>query len=74
MNTTLRSHADVIVKASIAAVQPDAAVQRALSNQIFPGRVLLVAAGKAVWIWIIVFIVLVGGLCAAVLIRKKKAS
>lgn len=49
MDTTLRSHADVIVKASIAAVQPDAAVQRALSNQIFPGRVLLVAAGKAAW-------------------------
>ena len=49
MDTTLRSHADAIIKASIAAVQPDAAVQRALSNQIFPGRVLLVAAGKAAW-------------------------
>ncbi len=49
MNTLLRSHADQIVKEAIAAVQPDAAVQRALSRMIFPGRVLLVAAGKAAW-------------------------
>ncbi len=49
MNTLLRSHADQIVKEAIAAVQPDAAVQRALSKMIFPGRVLLVAAGKAAW-------------------------
>lgn len=49
MDTTLRSHANAIVKASIAAVQPDAAVQRALSGQLFPGRILLVAAGKAAW-------------------------
>ena len=49
MNTLLRSQADRIVKEAIAAVQPDAAVQRALSKMIFPGRVLLVAAGKAAW-------------------------
>ncbi len=49
MNTLLRSHADQIVKEAIAVVQPDAAVQRALSKMIFPGRVLLVAAGKAAW-------------------------
>lgn len=49
MDTTLRSHADAIVKASITAVQPDAAVQRALSGQVFPGRVFLVATGKAAW-------------------------
>lgn len=49
MNTLLRSHADQIVKEAIAAVQPDAAVQRALSNMTFDGRVLLVAAGKAAW-------------------------
>ena len=30
-------------------MQPDAAVQRALSGREFPGRVLLVAAGKAAW-------------------------
>ena len=49
MNQLLRSHADRIVKEAIAAVQPDAAVQRALLKMIFPGRVLLVAAGKAAW-------------------------
>ena len=49
MDTTLRFHANIIVKESIAAVLPDAAVQRALSGQEFPGRVLLVAAGKAAW-------------------------
>ena len=49
MNQTLRNHADRIVREAIAAVQPDAAVQRALSGRKFPGRVLLVAAGKAAW-------------------------
>ena len=49
MNQLLRSHADQIVREAIAAVQPDAAVQRALQHMDFPGRVLLVAAGKAAW-------------------------
>ena len=49
MNQILRQHADRIVRESIAAVQPDAAVQRALEHMEFPGRVLLVAAGKAAW-------------------------
>ena len=49
MDTLLRSHADLIVKEAITAVQPDAAVQRALKGMTFPGRVLLVAAGKAAW-------------------------
>ena len=49
MNHLLREHADQIVREAIAAVQPDAAVQRALSGRQFPGRVLLVAAGKAAW-------------------------
>ena len=49
MNHLLRSHADQIVKEAIAAVQPDAAVQRALKKMAFHGRVLLVAAGKAAW-------------------------
>ena len=49
MDKTLRAHADLIVKEAIAAVQPDAAVQRALKEMTFPGRVLLVAAGKAAW-------------------------
>ena len=49
MNQTLRRHADQIIRGAIAAVQPDAAVQRALAEMRFPGRVLLVAAGKAAW-------------------------
>ena len=49
MNQQLRNHADQIVREAIAAVQPDAAVQRALAGMEFPGRVLLVAAGKAAW-------------------------
>ena len=49
MDQILRSHADAIVAASIRAVQPDEAVSRALAGQNFPGRVVLVAAGKAAW-------------------------
>ena len=49
MNRQLREHADRIIREAIAAVQPDAAVQRALYGRTFPGRVLLVAAGKAAW-------------------------
>ena len=49
MDNILRSHADAIVAASIRAVQPDEAVSRALARQNFPGRVVLVAAGKAAW-------------------------
>jgi hydroxypyruvate reductase len=49
MNRILREHADRIVREAIAAVRPDAAVQRALQHMAFPGRVLLVAAGKAAW-------------------------
>ena len=49
MDPVLHSHADNIISAAIRAVQPDAAVQRALSGQSFPGRVILVAAGKAAW-------------------------
>ena len=49
MDHILRSHADAIVSASIRAVQPDAAVRRALEHQQFSGRVVLVAAGKAAW-------------------------
>ena len=49
MDQILRGHADRIIKEAIAAVQPDAAVRRALEGKDFPGRVLLVAAGKAAW-------------------------
>ena len=49
MDQILRKHADAIVAASIRAVQPDEAVSRALTDREFPGRVVLVAAGKAAW-------------------------
>lgn len=49
MDLTLRHNADAIIHASIRAVQPDEAVKRALSDRTFPGRVFLVAAGKAAW-------------------------
>lgn len=49
MNQKLRQDADAIIRATIAAVLPDEAVRRALKGRHFPGRVLLVAAGKAAW-------------------------
>ncbi len=49
MNQQLHNDAIQIIERAIAAVQPDAAVQRALQGREFPGRVLLVAAGKAAW-------------------------
>ena len=49
MKATLRQHADHILSSAIEAVLPDAAVARALKTQAFPGRVILVAAGKAAW-------------------------
>ncbi|MBQ7328754.1 MAG: glycerate kinase [Oscillospiraceae bacterium] len=49
MDKLLLSHADTIVAKAIRAVQPDAAVARALAGKEFPSRVLLVAAGKAAW-------------------------
>ena len=49
MDQKLRQDADAIIRATIAAVLPDEAVRRALKGRHFPGRVLLVAAGKAAW-------------------------
>ena len=49
MNKLLRAHADEIITSSINAVKPDEAVGRALQGKEFPGRVVLVAAGKAGW-------------------------
>ena len=49
MDKILRSHADTIIKAAIGAVLPDEAVRRALQGRTFPGRVILVSAGKAAW-------------------------
>ena len=49
MNRTMRNDAEIIVRTAIEAVKPDAAVRRALQKLTFPGRVFLVAAGKAAW-------------------------
>jgi len=49
MDSVLRSHANTIISDSIRAVLPDAAVTRALEGRDFPGKVVLVAAGKAAW-------------------------
>ncbi len=49
MNKLLRAHADAIITSAINAVKPDEAVARALDGHTFPGRVVLVAAGKAAW-------------------------
>ena len=49
MKEPLRQTADQIISASIQAVLPDAAVQRALRDFRPEGRVVLVAAGKAAW-------------------------
>ena len=49
MNRELRRHADYIINEAIRAVQPDAAVIRALQGRSFPGRIILVAVGKAAW-------------------------
>ena len=46
MDNLLRARANAIVNAAIQAVQPDDAVKRALSGQDFPGKILLVSAGK----------------------------
>lgn len=46
----LRSDADTIIKESLAAVLPDAAVKKALAGHMFArGRIVLVAVGKAAW-------------------------
>lgn len=45
----LREDGRWIIERAIRAVLPDAAVERALQDRTFSGRVLLVAAGKAAW-------------------------
>ena len=47
MSAKLRADADEIIRQSIRAVLPDAAVARALTGINFPGKIYLVAIGKA---------------------------
>ncbi len=49
MDKILRADADRIISSAINAVKPDEAVKRALTGKEFPGKVYLVAAGKAAW-------------------------
>lgn len=49
MKTLLHRDAETIIQRSIQAVLPDEAVIRALKNRVFPGKVILIAAGKASW-------------------------
>ena len=49
MEKTLRDHSNKIISAAISAALPDNAVMRALEDVSFPGRVFLIAAGKAAW-------------------------
>lgn len=49
MEQSLREDAEMIVKRALEAVKPDKAVRRCLEGKQFPGRVYLVAVGKAAW-------------------------
>ena len=49
MSAKLRADADEIIRQSIHAVLPDAAVARALTGMNFPGKIYLAAIGKAAW-------------------------
>lgn len=50
MNEALRADSEKIIRSSIAAVLPDAAVKRALADfEPGEGRVILIAVGKAAW-------------------------
>lgn len=49
MNQALRKDAEAIARGAIAAVDPESSVRRALAGKLFPGRLYLVAVGKAAW-------------------------
>lgn len=49
MKSRMQKDAQQILSHAIEAVLPDEAVKRALTGRVFPGRVILVAAGKAAW-------------------------
>ena len=49
MFETMKQDAQYVIERSLAAVQPDEAVKRALAGRSFPGRIIPVAVGKAAW-------------------------
>ena len=48
-NNSLRDDADFIIRSAIGDALPDHAVKEALKTLDWPGRITLVAAGKAAW-------------------------
>ena len=71
MNEALRRDADTIIQASLAAVQPDKAVRRAL-EEFHPkgGKTILVAAGKAAWQMAYAAVSVLGCVDAGIVITK----
>ena len=49
MNHMLRKDAEAVIRHAISAVTPSYAVEKALKDRTFPGKVYLVAVGKAAW-------------------------
>ena len=49
MNKKLREDAERIARTAVAAVCPDKAVRRALTDRSFDGRIYIVSVGKAAW-------------------------
>ena len=49
MDRTMRDDARTVIDRAIRAVLPDQAVRQVLEGRRFPGRVVLVAVGKAAW-------------------------
>lgn len=72
---TLRETADRIIQTSIRAVQPEAAVRRALEGFSCAGRVILIAIGKAAWSMAdAAWRTLGTGICAGAVITKYHHS
>ena len=71
MNEVLRKDADEIIAASLFAVQPDEAVQRALGAfQSKGGKTLLVAVGKAAWQMAYAAVSVLGSVDGGVVVTK----
>ena len=49
MEKKMRQDAETIIRSAIHSCLPDEAVKRALAGRSFPGKVILVAIGKAAW-------------------------
>jgi len=71
MNTQLRKDAEQIIRASLKAVLPDGAVQRALEAYTpRGGKTLLVAAGKAAWQMASAAVQTLGGVDGGIVVTK----